>query len=166
MILWSNMADLSFFKSKYTIDSMVNHYLDDIKKLKTYVKTPGDETKRQIYYQAANTFSRVSVKDIFQFAMSYGKEQSGKCAAMRNAFPTLLGNNITQASKVDVAYLYLLLAYSKEFKMRRANLKEWTLRFLFSSQFSPISSLFTREIENVITNTQRKISQYQSQSLS
>ncbi len=157
------MSDLSFFKKKYAIDIMVSHYLDDIKKLRVHIKTTSDETKLQLYYQAANTFSRVSVKELFQFAMSYGKEQSGKSAAMRNAFPTLLGNRITQPSKVDVAYLMLLLAYVKEFKLYRANIKEWMLRFLFSSQFSPLYTLITREIDNVIADTQRKINHYQSQ---
>lgn len=157
------MADVIFFASKYTIDSLVSHYLEDIKKLRVNVKNPSDETKLQTYYQAANTFKRISTKELFQFAMSYGREASGKSAAMRTALPILIGNRITQPSALDLAYLQLLLIYVKQFKTHRKNIKEWTLRFLLGSQFSPIYSMINSEINNVIANTEHNIRALQGQ---
>lgn len=161
--MWDSMIDVQFFKKKYAIDFMVSQYLSEITKLKSHIKTSNDETKIKIYHQAANTFYKLSAKDIFQFAISHGKGQSAKSVAMSKALPILLGNYITQPSKVDVAYLELLLAYTKAFKVNRAHVKEWTLRFLFNSQYSPLYSLISREIDSLIADTQRKISHYQRQ---
>ncbi len=157
------MADTSFMQKKFTIDQLVSHYLEDIKKLKSQVLNPSDETALQTYIQATNTFKRVSPKDIVQFALSYGKNTSGKSAQMANAFPIILGNRITQPSKLHVAYLHLLLEYATAFKSDRSNIKEWTVRFLLNSAFSPLLTLFERELNGMIAQTERKIVQFQVQ---
>ncbi len=155
------MADITFFANKYTVDAMVSHYLQDIKKLRTLVKNPNDETKLQLYYQAASTFTRLSATELYQFARSYGKEASGKSAAMRDALPTVIGNRILAPTELDIAYLHLLVAYATAFKSKRANIKEWLLRFIFSSQFSPFYTLLDRELNNVISNAEHKIKSFQ-----
>lgn len=156
------MTDTSFMKNKYTIDALVSHYLEEIKKLRPQVKNPQDETKLQTYYQAANAFKGVSVKDLAQFALSYGKNATGKSAQIKNAFPIVLGNRVTQPSQIDVAYARLLLDYTKAFKVNRANIKEWTLRFVLSSRFSPLYAFLEREIDAVIAHTEQKIRIFQS----
>lgn len=154
------MANTEFMKKKYALDSLVTQYLEAIKGLKSSVQTPADETKLQMYFQAVSTFKRVSIKDIVQFALSYGRSVTGKSAQMKEAFPTLLGNRITQPSTIDIAYLQLLLEYTKAFKHYRGNLKEWMLKFLISSRFSPLFGFVEREIDGVIEHTQRKIREY------
>lgn len=156
------MADLSFMQKRYAFDALVSHYLEDIKKLRTPGLTAIDETKLQTYYQAANTFRRISIKDVAQFALSYGRGSTGKSAQMREAFPTILGNRITQPTSMDLNYIRLLLEYARAFKRYRSNLKEWTLRFLLSSRFSPLSSFVEREIEVVIKQTEQKIAVFKT----
>lgn len=157
------MIDISFMKNKYSIDDLVEHYLAEIKNLRQYVKTPQDESKLQTYYQAVSTFKRISVKELVQFALSFGRQASGKAAQMQSAFPVILGNRVHQPSKVDVAYAQLLLEYTKAFKAGRTNIKDWMLRFILSSRFSPVSQYVDREIEHVIENTQQNIRSFKSQ---
>lgn len=157
------MADLTFMQKRYSLDALVTHYLDEIKKLRTPGLTPIDETKLQNYYQAAHVFKRISVMEIVQFALSYGRNATGKSEQMREAFPTILSNRVAQPTKIDVAYARLLFDYAKAFKQYRSNLKEWTLRFLLSSRFSPVSAMIEREIEQVIIRTKQKISAYEAQ---
>jgi len=157
------MTDLDFMKKRYALDTLVTHYLEDIKKLRTSGLTPIDETKLQNYYQAVHVFKRISVMEIVQFALSYGRNATGKSAQMREAFPTILSNRVTQPSKVDIAYARLLFEYTKAFRQYRSNLKEWTLRFLLNSRFSPVSAMIEREIDQVIAQTRQKIAFYESQ---
>ncbi|MGE3318472.1 MAG: hypothetical protein AB7I18_04175 [Candidatus Berkiella sp.] len=157
------MTDISFMDSKFSIDHLVDHYLAEIKNLRQYVKTPADENKLQVYYQAANTFKRISVKEMVQFAMSYGRQASGKAAQMQSAFPILLGNHVYQPSIVDLEYAKLFLAYVQAFKQRRGNLKEWMLRFVLSSRFSPVAQFLDREIVHVIENTEHNIASFKAQ---
>lgn len=156
------MADVAFFSNKYTIDAMVSHYLQDIKKLRTLVKSPNDETKLQTYYQAASTFTRLNTTELYQFARSYGKDASGKSAAMREALPIVVGNRISTPTELDIAYLHLLVAYATAFKANRHNIKEWLLRFIVSSQFSPFYTLLDRELNTVISSAQNKIKSFQN----
>lgn len=157
------MVDVSFMEDKFSVDELVEHYLAEIKNLRQEVQTPADEGKLQTYYQAASTFKRISVKEIVQFALSYGREASGKSAEMQRAFPTLLGNRVQQPSSIDIAYAKLLLAYANGFKQHRGNLKEWMLRFVLSSRFSPVSQFVDREINHVIENTIRNIDSFKTQ---
>jgi len=157
------MVDVSFMDSKFSIDELVDHYLAEIKNLRQHVKSPADENKLQVYYQAVSTFKRISVKEMVQFAISYGRQSSGKAAQMKNAFPIILGNRVYQPSFVDVEYAKLLLVYLQSFKQLRGNLKEWMLRFVLSSRFSPITQFLDREIIHVIENTQHNIASFKSQ---
>lgn len=156
------MANTEFMQQKYSVDELIAHYLEEIRSLRSYVKSPSDENKLQTYFQAANTFHRVSVKEMAQFALSFGRSQSGKSAQMRQALPTLLSNRVTQPSEIDVAYARLLLAYTVSFKAHRGNIKEWLLSFVLSSRFSPLTSVFEREINNVIQNTRSNIANFES----
>ncbi len=156
------MVDTAFFNKKYSLDNVVAHYLEEIKNLRVQVANPSDETKLQAYYQAASSLLRLSTKDIYQFITSYDKA-SGKAALMRKAFPCLLGNTISNPSLLDLAYLRLLLAYILKFKATRANLKDWLLRFLLSSPFSPLSGFIEREINSAIAQTEQKIAKLQFQ---
>jgi hypothetical protein len=81
---------------------------------------------------------------------------------MKDALPTLLGNRVVHPTKVDVAYAQLLLTYTKAFKAYRVNIKEWTLRFLLSSRFSPFTAFLDREIDRVIAQTQQRIASFSS----
>jgi hypothetical protein len=156
------MTDTSFMKNKYTIDALVSHYLEEIKKLKPLVKSPSDETKLQTYYQAANAFKGVSVKDLVQFALSYGRNAQGKSAQIKDAFPIVLANRVSQPSQIDAAYARLLLDYTRAFKANRGNIKEWTLRFVLNSRFSPLYAFLEREIDGVISQTAQKIRMFES----
>ncbi|MFI4938550.1 MAG: hypothetical protein ACHQJ6_08625 [Candidatus Berkiellales bacterium] len=156
------MVDTRFMQKKYSLDELVSHYLDDIKALKPQIKTPADENKLQQYYQAASAFKNVSIKDMVQFALTFGRATSGKAAQMRAAFPTLLGNRVANPTVIDVAYAQLLLAYTQEFKPSRVNLKEWLLRFVLSSRFSPLTTFLDQAIDHVITDTERNIVAYQA----
>ncbi|MCS5711574.1 hypothetical protein [Candidatus Berkiella aquae] len=157
------MVDVSFMKNKFSIDDLVEHYLAEIKNLRQYVKTPQDESKLQTYYQAVSTFKRISVKELVQFALSYGRQASGKAAQMQSAFPIILGNRVHQPSQIDVAYAQLLLEYTKSFKIGRSRIKDWMLRFILSSRFSPISQYVEREIVHVIENTEQNVRSFKSQ---
>lgn len=157
------MIDVSFMDTKFSIDELVDHYLAEIKALRQLVKNPSDENKIQAYYQAVSTFKRISVKEMVQFAISYGRQSSGKAAQMQKAIPIILGNRVYQPSLVDVEYAKLLLAYLQAFKQQRGNLKEWMLRFVLSSRFSPVSQYLDREIIHVIENTQNNIASFKTQ---
>lgn len=152
------MTNIDFMEKRFSLDEMVGRFLEDIKSLRSLVKQPSDEHQLQTYYQAVNVFKGVSTKEMVQFALSFGRAQGGKAEQMRNAFPTVLGNRVMKPSAVDVAYAKLLLAYAIGFRNHRQNLKEWMLRFVISSRFSPLTALFEREINYVIENTKRKIS--------
>jgi len=151
------MADLSFMKQKYSVDSLITHYLEEIKKLRAVVNNPQDETKLQIYYQAANSLKNITVKDLAQFALSYGAGSAGKSAQLRSAFPILIGNRITQPSKIDLAYLQLMVAYAKAFRVTKGNLKDWLLKFVIASRFSPVRGFVEQQINQVIANTEHNI---------
>lgn len=156
------MIDTTFFKNKYSLDELVSNYLDEIKKLRKAVRSANDESKLQIYYQAVNTFKRVSIKDVVQFALSFGRAGTEKSEQMRYAFPILLGNKVLHPSEIDIVYAQLLLTYAKAFKQYRENLKDWLLRFVLNSRFSPVSTYVTREIDSVIENTQRNITAFKA----
>lgn len=154
------MINVQFMQKPYSVDELISQYQEEIKKLRVDIKSPIDETKLQTYYQAVNTFKNVSIMDMVQFALSYGRSAGGKSAQMRSAFPTLLGNRVTQATAMDVAYAKLLLTYALAFKASRGNLKEWMLRFVLSSRFSPLSGWIDSQIDHVIENTRRNIVAY------
>lgn len=151
------MANIDFMKSQYTLDTLLSHYLEAINGLRGQVNNAQDEGKLQRYYQAAKTFKRLSIKDLAQFAITFGKGTSGQSAIIKEAFPTLLGYRIAQPSPIDLAYLQLLLVYAKAFKQYKSNLKDWALKFLLNSQFSPLKAYLEREIDQVIVNTQNNI---------
>ncbi len=154
------MPALAFMQNKYSVNELITHYLEDIKALRPLVKTASDETKLQLYYQAANTFKRVSAKEWVQFALSYAKGATGKSAEIRHAFPQVLGNRITHPSEIDTAYLRLLLEYANAFKQYKMNLKDWMLRVVINSRFSPLTGFVEREIDQVIENTTNKLRVY------
>lgn len=153
-------VNVDFMNKKYALSELVSHYVESLRELRSQIKTPIEESKLQIYIQAANVFKNVAIKDIVQFGLSYGRNVSGKASQMREAFPTLLGNRVTQASAIDLAYARILLDYTIAFKSHRSNLKEWMLRFLLSSRFSPLYGIFESEIDRVIDNTKQKIIYY------
>ena len=156
------MADTTFMRNKFSIDTLVSHYLEEIKKLKSFAKTPLDETKRQTYFQAVSAFKNVSVKDIVQFAMSYGRNATGKQAQMKNALPIMLGYRVTQYTPIDIAYAQLLLEYTKAFKANRSNIKEWSLRFVINSRFSPLHTFIEQELDRLIKQTEQTTKMSQS----
>lgn len=156
------MSNIDFMKNKYTLDELVGHFLEDIKLLRPMIKQPSDEHQLQTYYQAVNVFKGVSTKDIVAFALSFGRSQGVKAEQMRNAFPTLLCNRVMRPSAIDAAYAKLLLTYVIGFRDYRQNLKEWMLRFVISSRFSPLTGLVDREINHVIEETKRKITSFVS----
>ncbi len=156
------MASTDFMEKKYSLETLVTNYCEEIKQLRSLSKGPQDETKIQTYYQAANTFKNIAIMDLVQFALAWGKGQSNRGAEIRNALSIVLGNRVPQPSKIDLAYAHLLLDYARAFKEHRANLKEWMLRFVISSRFSPLSSYFEEAITHVIQDTQNKIVSYQA----
>jgi|GEM_PF-3792227 len=157
------MTDASFMERKYSIDELIDHYLAEIKKLHQPGFTPADESKLQTYYQAASIFRHVSMKELVQFALSYGRHSSGKAAQMHSALPVLVGNRVQQPTSVDIAYAELFFVYAQAFKQNRVHLKDWMLRFVLSSRFSPISQYVEREITHVIENTVRNIASFKTQ---
>ncbi|MBS0289579.1 MAG: hypothetical protein JSS07_06055 [Proteobacteria bacterium] len=157
------MVDTTFMERSFSLDVLEQRFSEDIKTLRQYVQNPSDETKLQTYYQAATAFKKISTKDIVKLITGFRGNLVGKPAAMRNAFPVLLGDRITQPSQLDLAYLQLFLAYATDFKTKRANLNEWLLRFLLSNQFSPFYMVVETQLNNVVTNIQQKIAYFQSQ---
>lgn len=151
------MANTMFMDKKYSVDDLVSHYLDDLKALRSVVKTAADETKLLTLVQAVNTFKGVTIKDLVQLIMSYGRTATGKGAQMRAAFPLIVGYRGGDLGEFDIAYTQLLLAYAKAFKDKRENLKEWMLKFLISSRFSPFLNWVDQEIDRVIQNAAQKI---------
>ena len=156
------MPNVAFMQKKYSLETLITQYLEEIKKLRPLVVTPSDETKLQIYYQAANTFKRVSIKDWVQFALSWGRSSTGMSGQLREAFPNVLGYRVNQPTAIDLAYAQLLLYYSQAFKKYKVNLKDWMLRFLLTSKFSPIHAYFERELDQVIYNTKEHIEAYKA----
>lgn len=156
------MADTSFMQNRFSVKVLLSRYAEEVKALKPFVSSPIEETKLQYYYQAVNTILKTTVVDKVQFALSFGRGNMGKVPQIREAFPTVLGNRVGQATKLDLAYAKLLLEYASAFHTYKGNLKEWTLRFVLSSRFSPISDIVQREIEGVILHTQEKINYYQT----
>jgi len=156
------MTDLSFMQKKYALQALMDAYIEDIKKLRNVVKTPSDETKLQLYYQAMNTFKKATIKDWVQFALSWGRAKSGIAAQLRDAFPMVMGYRVYHPSEIDVAYAELLLQYAQAFKQYKINLKEWMLRFLLCSQFSPLQIYFERELDQQIANTKQHIINYRN----
>lgn len=154
------MADIQFMRKKFSVELLISNYLEEIKKLRVGVKSPADETKLQQYYQAANTFKRVGVKDWVQFALSRGNGDSGMTPQIRSAFPTVLGNRVSQLSAIDLAYAQLLIEYAVAFKKYKGNLKDFLLRFVLNSRFSPLRGYVDQEISRVIANTKQKINSY------
>lgn len=154
------MVDTTFMQERYTVDTLVDHYLADIKALRTPEMPTEEENQLKRYYQAAKCFKGLRVTDIAQFALSLGRSKSGKVPLMVKAFPTLLGNRVQQPAAVDLAYAKILLTYTTAFKSHKSNIQQWYLRFLLSSRFSPILVLVDREIEYVETDTLNKIQLY------
>lgn len=158
----STVANISFMQKKFSLETLVNQYLQEIKKLKAAASSPLDEQKLQTYYQAANTFKRLSVKDLVQFALSFGRNSGSAAAQMREALPILLGNRVMLPNNIDLEYARLLLEYAKGFQKYKGNLSNWMLRFVLNSRFSPIHSLVEREIASAIAATEQKITIYQA----
>jgi len=156
------MADTHFMQKKYSLDVMISQYCDEIKRLRAEIHSPSEESKLQTYYQAASTFKNVSIKEWIQFAMSYGRGGTPKSANIREAFSIVLGNRVQQVSPIDLHYAQLLLEYAKAFRIYTKNMSNWVLGFLLSSNYSPLSSYFKRELDQVIQNTENKVLRYQA----
>lgn len=156
------MADTHFMENKYKFETLVSHYADEIKNLRPQVSSPAEEAKLQTYYQAASVFKRISIMDAVQFALAWGRGFSGRSAEMRDALSVVLGNRVNAPSKIDLIYARLLLAYARAFKMHRENIKDWLLWLVLASRYSPLHGYLDREIENVIQETQSKITAYEA----
>lgn len=155
-------ADTGFMQKKYSIKELIDAYKQEIKALRAHAQTPADESKLQYYYQAVDTIGRSSLKDKVQFAMTFGRGTGGMVPQIREAFPMLLGNRVTQPSSIDLAYAKLLLNYTKAFNTYKGNIKDWVLRFVLTSRFSPVRQVIQREIDGVITHTEEKIAYYKT----
>ncbi len=151
------MASTDFMMKKFSIPTLVDHYLKDIEALKPLVKSPQEESHLQGFAQAAGTFKKVTIMDIIRFAMSYGRGGEGKSEQMRQSLNILLGNRVNQLLPIDVAYLKLLLAYTQSFKFSKQNLEPWMLRFVLSSRFSPVLGFVDAQLHKVIADTQMRI---------
>jgi len=156
------MADTSFMQNRYSVKELMRRYLEEVKALKPYVKSPMEETKLQYYCQAVTTIAKTNVIDKVQFALTFGRGKSGKVPQIREAFPMLVGNRVGQVTQLDLAYARLLLEYASAFHTYQGNLKDWMLRFVMTSRMSPVREFVQKEIENVILQTQDKISRYQT----
>lgn len=154
------MSDTSFMQDKYSVDTLVDHYLADIKSLRSPGMPADAENQLKRYYQAARVYKGLGITDIAQFALSMGRSKAGKIPLMRKAFPTLLGNDVGNPIPIDLEYAQLLLAYALAFQAYRKNLKAWMLRFVLSSRFSPVAVLVEQQIQWVIQDTQQKIQMY------
>lgn len=155
------MANTDFMTKKYSLENLVTQYCNEIKQLRT-LSNPQDEAKVQNYFQAANTFKRISIMDLVQFALSWGRGHNPRAIEIRDALSIVLGNRVLQPSKVDLAYAHLLLDYARAFKEYKGNLKDWMLRFVLSSRFSPLHTYFEQAIDHVIQDTQNKIVSYEA----
>ena len=156
------MADTRFMQKRYSVQNLLERYMSEIKNMRNLAQNPSDETKLQLYYQAAATFKRASIKDWVQFALSWGKSESGMSPQIRGAFPLFLGNRVSQASAVDMAYAELLFSYLKSFKKYRSNMSDWMLRFIINSRFSPLHGYFERALDSTIYETELKVMGYRS----
>lgn len=155
-------TDTRFMNKKFSVATLIEQYKTQVRALRSLVKTPAEESKLQYYYQAVDTIGRSSLKDKVQFALSFGRSQSGMVPQMRQAFPMLLGNRVTQPSAIDLAYARLLLAYAVAFDQHKGNLKDWMLRFVINSPFSPARSFVQQQIDHAIEQTREKINYYQT----
>ena len=145
-----------FMQQKYSYNSLLTHYREEISLLRTPGITPGDNTKIQIYAEAANTLKQMTIKDIVQLIFTYARGIH-LSNPFKESILIIIGYRITRATEVDVAYLKLLLAYTMAFKVTRMNLKDWTLKFMLSSSFSPFKPLIDHEIDRVINDTKEKL---------
>jgi hypothetical protein len=151
------MANIDFMEKKYSLETLVTNYCEEIKSMRPLCQSPADEAKLHRYYQAANTFKRFSIMDLVQYALAWGRGQTGRFAQINEALSIVLANRIVQPSRLDLSYSRLLLDYTRAFKEHRGNLKEWMLRFVISSRFSPLHGYFDQAIDHVISDTQNKI---------
>jgi hypothetical protein len=156
------MANTRFMESKYTFESLVANYANEIKNLRPQATSAIEETKLQNYYQAASVFKRVSLMDIVQFALAFGRGFSGRSAEMRDAFSIILGNRVNAPSHIDLVYARLLQEYTRAFKLYRTNIKDWLLWLVLASRYSPLQGWIDREIDNTIAETQSKITAYEA----
>ena len=156
------MTDLSFMAQTFAVKVCLTHFMDDIKILKSEVKAESDPQKLRQYFNAVKGFRDAGIRDLVQFALSYGRKASGKAAPMRAALPVMLGYEVTQPSAADLSYAKLLLAYAMAFQENASHLKEWTLRVVLTSRFSPIKGLYERELNNLIENTKNNITRYEA----
>ncbi len=161
-MMTEKQIDTRFMQKSYSIKILIQKYKEDIKALRSQVTSPAEESKLQYYYQAADTIGRSSLKDKIQFAVTFGRGTSGMVPQIREAFPMLIGNRVTQPSPIDLAYAKLLLVYAVAFNNYKGNLSDWMLRFVICSRFSPIRQFVQDQIDSVIMQTREKVNYYQT----
>lgn len=161
-MMFNTGTDTSFMQSRYSIKLLINNYKNEIKKLRQYASSPAEESKLQYYFQAAETINRSTLKDKVQFALTMGRGQSGMVPQIKEAFPMIIGDRVTQPSPIDLAYARLLLDYAIAFDANKCNLKDWMLKFVISSKFSPVRQFVQQYFDYVITQTKQRIANYET----
>ena len=59
----------------------------------------------------------------------------------------------------------ILLVYSKSLDEYKTNIKDFALKFVLTSKYSPISPIFERKLNNLIQDTENSISFYTEKGL-
>lgn len=155
-------TDTRFMQKKYPIKKLIEKYKKEIAALRQYAKSPAEESKLQYYYQAVDTIGRSTLKDKVQFALTFGRGKSGMVPQIRQAFPMILGDRVTQPSPIDLMYAQILLDYAIAFNAYKGNIKDWMLRFVVNSKFSPVRQFVQQELDHVISQTREKVAYYQT----
>lgn len=158
------MSDLGFFKAKFSVFDAFNYYYKDLKNL-YYPSIPNnDKQKLTRYLNAFNCLKNCSRLDLLMFALSYGRHSAPNVQKLTRAFPIILARESAVSSNIDWSYLLLLQSYAQLLDQYRDNIKQWTIRFLVTSERSPVKKYFDRELKFLLSELEEKIESYESAS--
>ena len=155
------MANIEFMDTKFSVKSAFESMSNDVNGITNlYTLSSIDQQKLSKYLKAILTIKNAGVMDIVKCAVSFGRNLSGTPAEIWAALPVLTGNRVLHPSRVDLEYAKILLAYASNFDKYKQNLKNKPLKFVLTSQLSPVTPFFNRQLNHVIQDTQRRITQY------
>ncbi len=155
------MSDLNFFKNKFSVFDAFDYYFKDLKNLYYPSISHNEKQKLSKYLNGFMCLKKCTRLDLLLFALSYGRHPALNIQKLARAFPIILAREVSDPSSIDWSYALLLQSYASLLGQYRSNIKQWTIRFLLTSERSPVKKYFDRELGYLLGELERKIAEYE-----
>lgn len=155
------MESLNFFKTKFSVFEAFDYFYTDLKNLYYPTISNNDKQKLSKYLNAFMCLKNCTRLDLLLFALSFGRHSAPNIQKLSRAFPIILARDVSVPSSIDWTYALLLQSYAMHLNQYRYNIKQWTIRFILTSERSPVKKYFDRELNGLLNELEKKITTYE-----